>query len=55
MKKIKEHHTALTKGYVKVGEEIKEKYKGKFGEGYTIKRHNPKSTKYCLKTYYIEE
>lgn len=53
MKKIREHHTALTRGYIHIGEEIKEKYKGRFGEGYTIKKHNPQSTQYCLKTYYI--
>lgn len=30
-------------------------YKGKYGEGYTIKSHNPNSTNYCYITYYINE
>lgn len=51
----KKHHTALTLGYVsiKATEGICEPYKGRFGEGYTIRRHNPQSTRYCLITYYV--
>ena len=51
----KAHHTALTRGYVsiKATEGIKEPYKGKFGEGYTILSHNPNSTRYCYITYYV--
>ena len=55
MKEYREHHTALCRGYVSVKETegIKELYNGKFGEGYTIRRHNPQSTQYCLITYYV--
>lgn len=51
----KEHHTALTRGYVSVknNEEFKP-YKGEFGYGYTIKSHNPNSTRHCFITYYIK-
>ena len=38
MKNYKEHHTSLTRGYVRVGQKIKEEYNGRFGKGYTIKR-----------------
>lgn len=54
MKNYKEHHTALTGGYVKVGQSIKEAYEGKFGKGYTVKTHNYDSTRYCHITYFIE-
>lgn len=55
MKEYREHHTALTRGYVSVKETngIQEPYKGKFGKGYTIRRHNPQSTQYCYITYYV--
>lgn len=55
MKEYKEHHTSLSRGYVsiKATEGIKEPYKGRFGEGYTVRRHNPQSTRYCLITYYV--
>lgn len=50
------HHTSLARGYVSVKSEgIKEPYKGKFGTGYTIKKHNPHSTRYCYILYYIEK
>lgn len=49
------HHTALTRGYVKVGHEIKEPYKGRFGTGYILLRNNPRSSQYCLKDYYVEK
>ena len=51
------HHTALTLGYVSVKnmEGIKEEYNGKFGKGYTVKRHNPESTRYCFIDYYVEQ
>lgn len=57
MKKIKLHHTALTRGYVSVKEVngIKENYNGKFGTGYTIKRNNPNSSRYCYIDYYVED
>lgn len=55
MKEYREHHTSLCRGYVSIKEVdgIQEPYKGKFGEGYTIRRHNPLSTQYCLITYYV--
>ena len=49
------HHSALTRGYVssKLTEGIREDYKGRFGDGYTIRRHNPSSTRYCIIEYYV--
>lgn len=49
------HHTALCRGYVsvKAADGIRESYNGKFGEGYTVKTHNPNSTRYCNISYYI--
>lgn len=49
------HHTSLTRGYVSVNETegIKESYSGRFGTGYTIKRNNPNSTRYCYIDYYV--
>lgn len=57
-KEYKKHHTALSRGYVSVkngGEEEPVPYKGKYGEGYTIKSHNPNSTYYCYITYYVDD
>lgn len=55
MAKYNYHHTALTRGYVSVKETegIKERYSGRFGTGYTVKRHNPNSTFYCYIDYYV--
>ena len=51
----KEHHTSLTRGYVLVkNSEQPKPYKGKYGQGYTIKSHNPNSTRFCFLTYYIK-
>lgn len=57
MKKAIFHHTALCKGYVSVkcDNGIKEPYNGRFGKGYTIKRHNPNSTRFCFVSYYLYE
>lgn len=38
------HHSASGYGYVEVGEVLKEKYKGRFGEGYKILRHRDGET-----------
>lgn len=56
-KKYLEHNTALTSGYVsvKLGMTKPEEYKGRFGKGYTVKSHNPESTRYCYITYYTEK
>jgi hypothetical protein len=54
MKRYKYHHTALTRGYVSVKSEgVREDYTGRFGTGYTIKRNNPDSTRYCYIDYYV--
>ncbi len=51
----KEHHTALCRGYVSVKNNDKpEPYDGRFGKGYTVKSHNPTSTRYCFITYYVK-
>ena len=56
MTNTKLHHTALTRGYVSVKSEgIREDYNGRYGKGYTVKTHNPKSTRYCLISYCIEQ
>ena len=54
-KEYKLHHTALCRGYVsvKVTGGIRERYKGRFGEGFTVKTHNPNSTYYCNIAYYV--
>lgn len=54
-KEYKLHHTALCRGYVsvKTTEGIRERYKGRFGKGYTIKTNNPNSTNYCYISYYL--
>lgn len=50
------HHTSLTRGYVSVKTDgIKADYTGRFGTGYTVKRNNPDSTRYCYVDYYIEK
>ena len=55
MKEVKYnyHHTASDRGYIPVGKEIKEPYRGKYGRGYIIKRNNPRSSRFYLKDYYI--
>lgn len=54
MSKYVYHHTALTRGYVSVKSNgVKADYSGKFGTGYTVKRNNPDSTRYCYVDYYI--
>lgn len=57
MKEVKYtyHHTASDRGYIPVGKEIKEPYRGKYGRGYIIKRNNPRSNRFYLKDYYIRE
>lgn len=51
----KYHHTALARGYVsaKCVSGIRYPYSGKYGEGYTVRRHNPDSTRYCYMDYYV--
>lgn len=54
-KEYRLHHTATCRGYVSVKETagIKEAYAGRFGTGYTVKRNNPNSTRYCYIDYYV--
>lgn len=55
-KKYTYHHTSLARGYVSVKSEgIREAYNRKFGTGYTVKRNNPGSTRYCFVDYYINQ
>lgn len=51
------HHSALCRGYVsvKATEGIVTEYKGRFGKGYKVKRHNPNSTQYCFVEYWVEK
>ena len=54
--KLKELHTSTFRGYVsrkKHKDGIAEKYDGKFGKGYVIRRPNWQSTGYSYITYYI--
>ena len=50
------HHTSLLRGYVsrKNKSGIIEKYDGRFGKGYTIKKPNYQSTKYIFVEYWIK-
>lgn len=52
--KIKEHHTALFRGYVsrtRGGHVLP--YSGKFGKGYMVMSPNWKSSRYSYVTYFI--
>ena len=40
MDSYKFHHSALARGYVRVGHEVKEPYNGKFGRGYKLYKNN---------------
>lgn len=48
MDSYKFHHSALARGYVRVGHEVKEPYNGKFGRGYKLYKNNPCSSRYCI-------
>lgn len=52
--KLKVHHTALARGYVKVNETIINSYSGKFGNGFAALNHHEFSTRYHYVTYYVE-
>ena len=51
------HHTSTAAGYVSVKceESNPVPYKGRFGDGYTIRIYNPESTQYCYVQYWIKE
>ena len=53
MDSYKFHHSALARGYVRVGHEVKEPYNGKLGRGYKLYKNNPCSSRYCIVEYYI--
>lgn len=55
MKKLTYHHTALSRGYIRVGETRTESYSGRFGTGQKIYKHNPSSSGYCIVEYWTEE
>lgn len=51
-------HTSFSCGYVPVKtypRGIIQPYKGRFGVGYVILEHTNRSSRYCLKSYYIKE
>lgn len=50
------HHTALNGGYIsrKLKDGIIEKYDGRFGKGYTVKKPNFESTRYYHISYYVK-
>lgn len=49
-------HASLTNGYVRKNAKCNPiPYSGNFGSGYTINIHNPNSTRYALKAYYISK
>lgn len=47
-------HTAMMPGYLPVESVKWMEYSGKFGNGYIVLRHNPKSKRYVLKDYWLE-
>ena len=57
--KLKEHHTALIRGYVSRKRPVEDitatPYKGRYGAGYIVDYPNYNSTRYSLRTYYIFE
>lgn len=48
---LSRHHSALTKGYTPSFAPTLQRYKGKFGSGYTVDIHY--NSKYSMRTYYI--
>jgi len=50
-------HTSLTPGYISKKAHpngVKYKYDGRFGKGIYTLTHNPDSTRFCWKTYFVE-
>lgn len=49
------HHCAMYRSYVSTKVDyVVEEYKGRFGKGYRVLTHNPRSTTYCYCDYAIE-
>ena len=49
------HHSSLARGYQKKGSVTIEKYNGRYGKGYKVSEHNPKSSQYKIVSYYIKK
>ena len=49
------HHSALSRGYQKKGTLTIEEYNGRYGKGYKVSAHNPKSKQYKIVYYYIKK
>ena len=49
------HHSALARGYQKKGTTTIVKYSGRYGKGYKVFSHNPRSTSYKIVDYYIKK
>lgn len=49
------HHSALARGYQRKGTVTIEKYSGRYGKGYKVFSHNPRSTSYKIVDYYIKK
>jgi len=47
------HHTALARGYQTVKKDCVRPYKGRFGEGFVVFRHNPNSTRFMCVEYWV--
>ena len=49
------HHSACHRGYQKKGTLSIEEYNGRFGKGYKVSAHNPRSKQYKIVYYYIKK
>ena len=47
------HHSATHRGYHTVKCDTIERYKGRYGTGYIIRRNDPRTTNYHTVIYYI--
>ena len=54
MKELRFHHSALARGYIKVGMTVEKPYKGRFGVGKKILKNNHVSSRFCIVEYWIE-
>lgn len=61
MDSVKYHHSAIARGYVRVGHQYDEEYNGRFGSGYIrhyeskLGVHGRPSTSYHTISYFIKE
>lgn len=49
------HHSSLSRGYQRKGTVTIEKYSGRYGKGYKVSEHNPRSKQYKIVSYYIKK